>query len=87
MLTCKHASRLVSEGHERDLNPLERIHLHLHLWMCSHCRHFKKQIDQLRLTVRQGWSRGDIPAKKPLPAEARERIRKTLGEQSGHPDG
>ena len=48
MLTCKEASRLVSQGLDRRLGPFERLRLRLHLALCDGCANFKKQMDFLR---------------------------------------
>jgi len=34
---CREASQLMSDGYERELSPVERIRLRLHLWMCGAC--------------------------------------------------
>jgi hypothetical protein len=52
MLTCKEASRLVSEGLDRRLGFFERVGLRLHLAICDGCTNFKKQMDFLRRAVR-----------------------------------
>lgn len=82
MLTCKDASRLISEGQDRKLGLRERIGLRFHLWMCNSCRLFDKQMDYLRKAVRRSWAGGDFPAQKELPPDARERIRQALKEQA-----
>ncbi|MBL3600025.1 MAG: zf-HC2 domain-containing protein [gamma proteobacterium endosymbiont of Lamellibrachia anaximandri] len=82
MLTCKDASRLISEGQDRKLSRREKIGLRLHLWMCDSCRLFEKQMRHLRHALHRGWSGGDLPTDKQLPEEAQERIRKVLKEHS-----
>ena len=78
MLTCKHTSRLVSEGQERQLSLKERISLRLHVWMCSNCRRFEKQIITMRKIMRREWTQDTPPANNQLPSEAQERIRQAL---------
>lgn len=87
MLTCKDASRLVSEGQDRNLSLLEGAGLRLHLWMCDNCQRFERQISYLRQTLRSGLARGDLPLEKQLPAEAQARIRQALKEHTGNGDG
>ncbi|RLJ20536.1 hypothetical protein DJ031_05815 [bacterium endosymbiont of Escarpia laminata] len=82
MLTCKDASRLISEGQDRKLSQREKIGLRFHLWMCASCRLFEKQMGHLRHALHRGWSGGDLPTDKPLPKEAQERIRNVLKEHS-----
>lgn len=85
MLTCKDASRLVSEGQERKLGLQERLGLRLHLWMCARCRRFERQIQLLRRALRWMAAQTDVEAQTTsLTPEARERIRKTIVELDGH---
>jgi len=44
MLTCKQASRLISEGLDRDLDLAQRASLRLHLLICSACSRVKTQL-------------------------------------------
>jgi hypothetical protein len=53
MLTCKDASRLISEREERDLHLAERWGLIVHLWLCVNCRRFERQMGFLRQALRQ----------------------------------
>lgn len=48
MKTCREVTRLFSEGMERDLSLLDRAQLKMHCMMCSGCRHFGEQMQQLR---------------------------------------
>lgn len=84
MLTCKDASRLVSEGQERKLGFRERLGLRLHLWMCAQCRRFERQIQLLRLALRRMAAQIDVDTQTSLTPEARERIHKAIVEQDGH---
>ncbi|MFN2309749.1 MAG: zf-HC2 domain-containing protein [Gammaproteobacteria bacterium] len=84
MLTCRDASRLVSEGQERPLAARERWGLRLHLWMCVNCRRFAHQVRFMRRALRllaadAGAGMQDLS----LPAAARERIRTLLIERRG----
>ena len=53
MLSCKEASRLVSQGLDRDLGFFARLRLRLHLAICEGCTNFKKQMDFLRRALRE----------------------------------
>jgi hypothetical protein len=53
MLSCKEASRLVSQGLDRDLGLFARARLRLHLAICDGCTNFKKQMDFLRRALRE----------------------------------
>jgi hypothetical protein len=48
LLTCKEATRLVSQGLDRRLGPAERLVLGLHLLICDGCTNFSKQAAFLR---------------------------------------
>ena len=52
-LTCKEASRLLSEGQERRLGAAERVLLRAHLLACSGCAAIEKQLDFLRKAIRR----------------------------------
>jgi hypothetical protein len=48
MLSCKEASRLVSQGLDRRLGFGERVVLRVHLAICDGCTNFKNQVGFLR---------------------------------------
>ncbi|HMP06831.1 MAG TPA: zf-HC2 domain-containing protein [Lacipirellulaceae bacterium] len=47
-LSCREASRLISESLDRQLSTRERWALRIHLAICSACRQFARQIKLLR---------------------------------------
>jgi len=47
LLRCREASELLSLGREKDLAPMKRISLTVHLAMCAHCRRFGRQVKLL----------------------------------------
>jgi hypothetical protein len=51
-LSCREATRLVSQGLDRRLGLGERVALRLHLALCDGCTHFKRQMDFLRRALR-----------------------------------
>ena len=57
ILTCKEATRLVSQGLDRKLGLGERLMLRVHLAICDGCTNFNKQIDFLRAAVARLGSR------------------------------
>ena len=81
MITCKQASQLVSERHDRKLSWRERIALRLHLWICKNCQRFERQINYIKQAIHRGSQEGHLPVDKPLPPEGVERIRKALHER------
>ena len=50
-MTCKEASRLVSEGLDRRLGLFERLRLRVHLALCDGCTNFSRQIQFLRRAI------------------------------------
>jgi hypothetical protein len=53
MLSCKEASRLVSQGLDRKLGFGERVALRMHLAICDGCANFRKQLAFLQRAVKQ----------------------------------
>ncbi len=52
MLSCREATRLMSEAQERSLSWRERVALMFHAAMCSGCRNARKQFALLRRAIR-----------------------------------
>lgn len=50
-ITCKEASRLLSQAMDRNLPLWERVRLRLHLVACDACRNFSRQLEFLRRAV------------------------------------
>jgi hypothetical protein len=48
ILTCKEAHRLVSEQLDRELPLGDRLRVRLHLFACTSCTRFKRQMQFLR---------------------------------------
>jgi predicted anti-sigma-YlaC factor YlaD len=48
MLSCKEASRLLSQGLDRKLGFGERVMLRVHLGICDGCTNFRDQVAFLR---------------------------------------
>lgn len=53
MLKCKEASRLVSQGLDRQLGIGERLRLRVHLAICDGCSNFSKQMAFLRKAMKR----------------------------------
>lgn len=53
MLSCKDATRLMSEAQDRDLAMTETIGLEMHLLICSGCRRYREQMDFLHQICQQ----------------------------------
>jgi hypothetical protein len=58
-LDCRHASRLLSLAHERELTQRERDALKHHLSQCLMCRNFESQLAFMREAARRYAKRGD----------------------------
>lgn len=52
MLSCRDATRLMSESQERLLSIGERMSLGMHIMMCKGCHNFKEQMGTLRAMTR-----------------------------------
>lgn len=52
MLSCKDATRLMSEAQDRKLGVGERVQLEMHLAICKGCRNFSEQMEFLRQACR-----------------------------------
>ena len=53
MLTCKEATRIMSEAQDRKLGAGERLQLEMHLTLCRGCRNFRQQMEFLRAACRR----------------------------------
>ncbi len=52
MLSCREATRLMSDQQERILSTRERLELQVHVMMCKGCKNFKLQMPFLRRAMR-----------------------------------
>lgn len=52
MLTCKHATELLSQAQDRQLSFPERVSLRVHLAMCNDCTNFSRQLEFIRKLLR-----------------------------------
>lgn len=48
MVSCKEATRLISQGEERRFSLGERVKLRLHLAACAACARFERQLAFMR---------------------------------------
>ena len=51
MLSCREATRLLSQRQERALTTIENVKLRLHLIVCVACRRFARQLAFLRTAL------------------------------------
>lgn len=61
MLTCRAATRLMSDGQDRPLTARERLQLLAHLAVCRGCRRYREQLDWLRRAMRGFLGGSDRP--------------------------
>ena len=52
-VSCKEASRLMSQAEDRELSQTERAALSAHLAICKACRAASEQLRQLRRALRR----------------------------------
>ena len=60
MLSCKEATRLVSEGLDRELPFWRRLSLRFHVFMCRGCSSYTRQIKALNTLISDHFA-GDEP--------------------------
>lgn len=53
MLSCKEATRLMSEAQDRPLKLAEKLSLEMHLLICNGCSRYREQMDFLHQACRQ----------------------------------
>ncbi len=58
MISCKRATELLSQQMDQKLSLWQRFVLRFHLLMCSACRQFGVQMDELRVFSRRFVDRG-----------------------------
>jgi predicted anti-sigma-YlaC factor YlaD len=52
-LSCREATRLLSDAQERELDTGDRARLRIHLAICQACRNVEQQFDLLRHAMRR----------------------------------
>ncbi len=77
-LTCKEASRIISDGLEQDLPLIDRILVRGHLMMCKTCGYYKKQITALKDLLGNCGDSEHLSYSDPLPDNLREQIKSML---------
>lgn len=53
MLSCKEATELMSQEQDRPLALAERLGLLLHVWVCTACHNYRRQMTVLRAACRR----------------------------------
>jgi len=78
MLSCKEASRLISQSLDRQLTMRERLSLRFHLLLCDMCTTFRRQLGLIRVAVRRYKTHMENNESIRLSEEARVRISRSL---------
>lgn len=52
-LSCRDATRLISEGMDRDLSFAEKLVLRLHVAICDACKRFTRQVNFMRQALKR----------------------------------
>ena len=82
-LSCKQASRLLSEQLDHPLSLWQRIRLKIHLAACTNCLFFGRQIRALKHLIGLHTDSENLsPTDATLSDEVREQIKKCLDEES-----
>src|SRR4051794_18787808 len=80
---CRDVVKILSQSMDEPLPLSMRIKLRLHYLICAWCQRYAKQLHTMRAFLRVLPEMDDdceTPGAEPLPAGARERIKKALGE-------
>ena len=62
-LTCKEASRLISQGLDRNLTLVQRASLKLHLTLCDACTRVRAQFEFIRRAL-STYSKDELPRRE-----------------------
>ena len=74
MLSCKQASKIISQALDRKLTTGERFNLKLHLLMCKYCTYFSQQLQTLRAAMSASVCSIENDSTIEMSAETRKRI-------------
>lgn len=80
MLNCKETARLISDGLEHPIPLYSRMLLKMHLFMCSACTQYRRQIKALKNLITQRVKSGKeiSTPESSLSNEVRSRIKSAL---------
>lgn len=78
MLTCKQASKLISQSLDHPLSWSERVRLKLHLIICDACTQFKQQLNLLRTALQHIRNATENDQNIQLPFDVKDRIIRTI---------
>ena len=78
MLRCKHVAEALAKHHYWDLPWAKRIGLKTHVALCVFCGRFHRQVMIMQDAARLFRLHEENDPPPPMPAEARERLRKAI---------
>lgn len=78
MLTCKQASKLISQSLDHPLSWSERMQLKLHLLICGACNRFNQQLYLLRAALQRIRNQIENDRTIQLPLSAKARIEREI---------
>lgn len=78
MLRCKHVADALARHHYWDLPWARRIGLQTHVYLCLFCGRFHRQVMLMQDAARRFRRYEAETPPPPMPAEARERLRRSL---------
>ncbi len=85
MLSCKQASKIISQSLDKPLTMRERFALKLHLIICKYCKRFSQQVQTLRVALKQMISSIENNNTIELPSAAKNRIAALVEANSPQP--
>ncbi len=74
MISCKHASQLISKSLDQRLSFLEGLSLRLHLLICKVCARFGKQLYIMRSAIKELMKQIENDETIQLPLQSKMRI-------------
>lgn len=78
MLTCKQASKLISQSLDHPLSWSERMQLKLHLFICGACNRFNQQLHLLRSLLQRMRNQTENDHTIQLSLDAKTRIERVI---------
>ena len=75
IISCKHASQLISKSLDQRLPFFDRVSLRLHLLICNVCSRFRQQLYTLKSAIKELLSQTENDETIQLPLQSKQRIR------------
>ncbi len=78
IISCKHASQLISKSLDQRLSLYERVSLRLHFLICDVCSRFRQQLYTLKSAISVLLNQTENDETIQLPVQAKARIQHTI---------